>query len=42
MSRFFFPCLVTVLGSFGASGFAQSASAPDEPNPALEEIVVTG
>ena len=42
MSRFFFPGLVTVLGSFWASGFAQSASAPDESKPALEEIVVTG
>jgi iron complex outermembrane receptor protein len=42
LSRFSFPCLFTVLGSVWSSGFAQFASAPDEPKPALPEIVVTG
>jgi iron complex outermembrane receptor protein len=44
VSRFFSRWLVTVLGSFWASGPVQSAPAPapDESKPALEEIVVTG
>ena len=42
LSRFFALGLVTVLAGFWALGSAQSAPAPDEPRPTLEEIVVTG
>jgi outer membrane receptor for ferrienterochelin and colicin len=42
VSRFFSPCLVIVLGSLWALGFARSASATEEPKPALKEIIVTG
>jgi hypothetical protein len=42
VSRFFSRCLVTILGNFWALGFAQPTATPDEPKPALAEIVVSG
>jgi iron complex outermembrane recepter protein len=42
LSRFFFRCLVIVLGNLLAFGTAKPASPSDQPKPPLEEIVVTG